>query len=80
MRMGFRSWKQLQRARWRQLSWQRQSGWLVGIIALGATMTAISATQVEPSYWQGFMTGVWGSGTVMVIGFLVAIQISARNR
>lgn len=78
--MGFRSWKPLQRARWRQLSLQQQSGWLTGLIALGATMTAISATQLDPVFWQGFMTGVWGTATAVLVGLLVAIQASARNR
>ncbi len=76
----FRSWKQLQRSRWRQLSLQQQSGWLTGLIALGATMTAISAVELAPTFWQGFMTGVWGTGTVLLIGLLVAIQVSARSR
>ncbi len=78
--MGFRSWKQLQHVRWRQLSLRQQSGWLTGLIALGATMAAVSATQLEPAFWQGFMTGVWGAGTAVLIGLLVAIQVSARNR
>ena len=77
--MGFRSWKKLQRAHWRQLSLQQQSGWLTGLIALGATMTAVSATELVPTFWQGFMTGVWGTGTALLVGLLVAIQVSARS-
>ncbi|NMP24148.1 hypothetical protein [Sulfobacillus harzensis] len=78
--MGFRSWKPSQRVRWRQMSVPQQSGWLTGLIALGATMTAVSATQLEPVFWRGFMTGVWGTGTAVLIGLLVGIQVSARHR
>jgi hypothetical protein len=78
--MSFRSWQQLQRVRWRQLSLQQQSGWLTGLISLGATMIAVSVTQLQPAFWRGFVTGVWGTGTAVLIGLLVAIQVSARNR
>lgn len=78
--MRFRSWKPSQRVRWRQMSVSQQSGWLTGLIALGATMTAVSATQLEPVFWQGFMTGAWGTGTAVLIGLLVGVQVSARHR
>ena len=74
-----RSDKQSSHARWAQLSVPQRSGWLTGLIALGATLTAISATQLEAPFWQGFLTGVWSTGTAVLIGWLVAIQIAARN-
>ncbi len=76
-----KKWKLVQWKRWNQLPLQQRSGWLVGLIALGATMTAVSATQLtSPAFWRGFITGIWASDTLILIGFLALIQFQARKR
>ncbi len=77
---GFKQWKQSQFSHWNRLSLQRQSGWLIGLIALGATMTTTSATATVPAFWQGLMSGIWGSGTAVLIALLAVIQFRARKR
>ncbi len=43
---------------------RRRTATLTGLIALGATMIAVTATSPIPPFWRGFMTGVWCAGTV----------------
>ena len=76
---GFRAWKQSQRQHWNNLNLKQQSGWLTGMIALGTTMTVVAATNPIPAFWQGLMTGIWGSGTAALIVWLVAIQVASRR-
>jgi hypothetical protein len=77
---SFRTWKSAQRASWHALSLSQQSGWLTGLITLGATMTALSATLSAPSFWQGFLVGVWSVWTVLGMIALLAVQWVARKR
>ena len=76
---SLRAWKLSHRQRWQHLSWQQQSGWLTGWIALSATMTALSATSATPAFWQGVLVGLWGFSAVAGIMGLVTIQWRHRH-
>ena len=71
---SFRTWKLSQRQRWQHLSWQQQSGWLIGWIALSATMVSTALSVTIPAFWQGALVGLWGFSALAGIVSLVTVQ------
>jgi len=43
---------------------QATHGYISGLVALGATMTGVTAVAPIPPFWRGFMTGLWVATTM----------------
>jgi hypothetical protein len=76
---SLRAWKLSLRQRWQHLSWQQQSGWLTGWIALSATMVSTALSIAIPAFWQGALVGLWGFSTLAGIVSLVTVQWRHRH-
>lgn len=58
---------------------RRKSATLTALTAIGATMMAITVASSIPAFWRGLLTGVWLSGTLVLIGWQVRLQWGYRQ-
>lgn len=65
--------------RWSQLPFKQRTGSVTGLVALGATMTGVTASTLMPIFWRGLMTGVWLSATLATVVWLVKINLHYRR-
>lgn len=64
---------------WSERSFKQRTGYISGLVALGATMTGVTAVTPIPLFWRGFMTGVWVSLTIAAIVWQVTLQRHERG-
>jgi len=64
---------------WSERSFTQRTGSISGLVALGATMTGVTAVTPIPLFWRGFMTGLWVAMTMTTIAWQVSLQLRERG-